>query len=838
MTIDRWDLAEAWFHRLVRLDAGGRDAALAELAREDAALATEIRALLDAHDREGVVDRVASALVGSASQVLRQDELTGSRIGPYELATLVGRGGMGDVYRGRDTRLGREVAVKVLPDWSVRDPAAEERFLAEARAIATLDHPNVCLLLEADRSDDGRLFMVTPYYEGETLQERLGRGPLQPMEAAEIAIQVAQGLAAAHDRGVIHRDIKPSNLLITSDGRVKILDFGVAKLSDAALTRPGETLGTLAYMSPEQLAGGDVDTRTDLWSLGVVLHEMLTGRRPLAGQPSDSTPLADVVHQLLRPSPDDRYQDAREVARELSRCQMGADLAAAPGSYRRWGLRLATALSLAAIGVASLTAIRGLVPHPGAPEPLHRVAVLPLEVFSDDPGQVHVAEGLHDVLIAELSRFQPIQVISRQSVRRFSATDRSLRSIAEELEVDAVGGGSLFASGDRIRLSLWLSGTRPEQLIWSESYEMPTVDVLRVQREAARDLAQAMGHPPSVRTPGATYDPRDPAALEAFLRGIFELGKFEDAIGPGPDQGEVRIRAAVAAFEEAVRIDPAWARAHGHLALAYHWLATGFRSAYPDQFFALSKAAAEKALELDPDEPQALASLGFVLFEHEQRWDDAERAIQRSLEIGGQSHWIHALLLQATGRLEEAIEAFHRAVDIDRTSEILRGQLGNAYRCAGRPEEAFALWEALLRQATPGREDRFYAQVYVGLAKSLSELSRHEEAVTLQERAVIVSDSFPPWVADLAWIRARAGQREEARRLVEWWDLRRPDGGYAPAAAMVMLGDTLRAVEIIEDQLRRHDRYATTFLCEPEYHLLREHPRVQQVVRQVGYPGA
>jgi serine/threonine protein kinase/dipeptidyl aminopeptidase/acylaminoacyl peptidase len=324
---------EELFHRLRPLESGARARLIAEISAEDSALGVELQSLLAAHDSGGAVDRLVLALAPLGEGGWPAD-LTGTSIGRYEISELIAHGGMGDVYRARDTRLGREVALKFLSVWLSRDPSARDRFLVEARIVSSLDHPNICTLLESGETDQGRLFLTMPCYVGESLKSRLTRGPLPPEEAVGIALQIARGLAAAHERGIVHRDIKPANLMLTEGGLVKILDFGVAKLADVSLTQPAQNPGTVAYMSPEQVAGKPVDGRSDLWALGVVFHEMLTGRRPFSDSPVPEVPgsLGDIIARLLSFRAEDRYPDAPTLARDL---EAWRDSASISGARRR-----------------------------------------------------------------------------------------------------------------------------------------------------------------------------------------------------------------------------------------------------------------------------------------------------------------------------------------------------------------------------------------------------------------------------------------------------------------------------------------------------------------------
>ncbi len=340
--MDRWNRVQELFHRLAPLSPRGRAQTLARLEQRDAILASEVASLLAAHDGRGAVDQLLAVLVPDLPWTNSDENLSGARIGHYSVLERIGRGGMGDVYRARGPDREDAVAIKVLPAWTRSGSHAEERFLAEARAASLLDHPSLCSVIETGSTESGRLYLVMPYYEGETLSARLARGAMPVADAIAVALQVAQGLVAAHGGGIIHRDIKPANLMLTRQGQLKILDFGVAKLAGVHLTRTGQKPGTLHYMSPEQMTGGTVDARSDLWSLGAVLFEMLTGQRPFGGDnpvavaravAASSAPPASslraevpaeldaIVDRLLQRNPDNRHDDAAAVTRELGALQ-------------------------------------------------------------------------------------------------------------------------------------------------------------------------------------------------------------------------------------------------------------------------------------------------------------------------------------------------------------------------------------------------------------------------------------------------------------------------------------------------------------------------------------
>ncbi len=696
-----WDRLEELFHELATLDPDARAIALRGITAGDPELAAELRTLLAAHDATGVLDelklRLGDIPIGADSG--KHDPLTGRTIGPYEVGPLIGRGSMGDVYRARDPRLDRELALKFLPRWMGLDPAARERFLVEARVVCSIDHPNVCLLLGLGESDDGRLFLVMPHYEGETLKSRLRRGPLALREGVDLALQLARGLDAVHRRGIVHRDIKPANILITADGSVKILDFGVAKLPDVELTRTGQRPGTASYMAPEQLLGNTVDGRADLWALGFVLFEMLTGRRPerdpmtgavsepglsgLSGLPGGVT---DVVRRLLAAAPEDRYPDARSLVRDLellargrrpleARARRLLGHAARPLTRVRRRPVLAAVAAIVAVLILMVSA-QGIVGHSAsAPARSAIIAVVnfrPLGQRSDE-----LAAAITRSTRDRLSVVRGIDVIGGTSsaAARFRAMPAP--GIARALGADYTLSATVevSAEGRRIEVRPELYGANGTEIpLWERSpIVVESSDLSLVVGRIAKDVALALDLTIGEAARAQLAPPsRDPAAYQAYLRGLTQRGR------PSEER-----------FREALALDSTFALAHVELA-AEAFYRTWFGASSADS--AQMRDHATAAIRYAPRLYAGYLAMGLFHRSVTRDNDSALAYFQRALALApGNAEVRHflATVLWNAGMLDSALTEARRAAALDplnpsavsRVSRILlwRGELEQAW---------------------------------------------------------------------------------------------------------------------------------------------------------------
>ncbi|HEY7514827.1 MAG TPA: serine/threonine-protein kinase, partial [Vicinamibacteria bacterium] len=487
----------------------------------------------------------------------------GTRLGPYEVVAPLGAGGMGEVYRARDTRLKREVAVKVLPETYSQDPERLRRFEQEALAASALNHPNL-LTIHDFGTEGGSPYVVSELLEGQTLRERLSSGAVDEATAIDYGVQIANGMASAHEKGIVHRDVKPENIFVTRDGIVKILDFGLAKLTHpersggepaeaptfTALTEPGVVMGTIGYMSPEQVKGLPADPRSDLFSVGAVLYEMLSGRRAFSGathaetmsailrdEPAAlspepvPTPLERVVRRCLAKSPDDRFQSARDLAfalRETSGSHGALSGTRRAPSARKpvWGVAAGLlVLAIAAAVAVDVGRIRERLFGAGGAVPVRSLAVLPLENLSGDPGQDYLADGMTEALTASLAQIRSVKVIARTSAMQYKGTKKPLREIARELRVDAVVQGSFARSGDRVRITAELIRGETESHLWARTFDRELGDVLTLQGEIARSIAGQIEAELTTDEKSRLTKKRPVAAkaYEAYLLGRFLL---------------------------------------------------------------------------------------------------------------------------------------------------------------------------------------------------------------------------------------------------------------------------------------------------------------------------
>ncbi|HEX6070871.1 MAG TPA: protein kinase [Longimicrobiaceae bacterium] len=840
MTLDplRWELVRARFDELVDLPEGERSSRLRELRAQDPELGGAVHSLLTADESAGsdLADLDDALLVPGAPDPWSPEApaepgdalgLSGRTISHYRVIGALGAGGMGFVYRAEDTRLHRTVALKfLLPQLSL-DDAARERFLQEARSAGSLDHPNLCTIHAVEEADAGRLFLAMPLYPGETLKARIARvGPLPIDQALDIARQIARGLVCAHEAGIVHRDLKPGNIMLLPDGMVKILDFGLAKARDATLSAADGTVGTLAYMAPEQLLHQPVDARSDLWALGVVLYEMLTGTRPFPGdrdheiasavvhgrvsEPSrqrEEIPAAvdDLVLTLLQKKPARRLSSAAEALAELGRLSSGTREDSIPSSgWKREALLLLPSRALrrplqltAAIVIAlALVLVGGMIGRallataPAVPS----IAVLPL----DNPGgsvDESLASGLQLEIITSLGSASGLQVISSQSVREYAGSTAPADEIGASLGADFVLSGSTQRYGHQIRVALQLTDASTNRNLWSDRYETSdTADLFQLQTRVAQSVADAL----RVRlTAGERARLSRLPTSNTRAYNLYVRGQEYEARGTARDQ-----RIAASLYQEAVALDANFALAYARKSIVDGRI---FRvSESPDRWSPQqaerSRQAAEMAMRLRPDLPEAHLARGYYLYHVHSDYGGALEAFETALRAMPNDADAHAALADVyrrMGRWEEAVSELRRAMELDPRDPERARNLAATYRQMRRYPEAIQALDRAIQLAPDlygHRETRARIMVgWLGTPDSLAAVLRHAPADWLTS-----SDAAAVRV-DLAGLQRRPADALVAFASLtpELMDARLADGStdlhQLRARAYALAGDTLRA---------------------------------------------
>jgi len=795
----------------------------------------------------------------------------GTRLGPYEILAPLGAGGMGEVYRARDTRLLREVAIKVVPPSLADRPGALERFEREAQAVAALSHPHIVVIHDVGH-EGSTSYLVMELLEGETLRARLKRGPLPESAAIDLARKVATALAATHSKGVIHRDLKPENLFLTSD-TIKILDFGLsmASIPQATVdtsssptatrgTLPGAVLGTMGYMSPEQLLGRGADARSDIFAFGAVLFEILTARPAFAGEStlerasailrdrpdlshSGAGPaLTAIVYRCLEKDASGRFQTAQdlvkalqdlpsaEVASGLPRRLPESETASAsapsrPGepSLPRRALLVA---SLAAALVLAFALWWWRAALSGSAQPaISALAILPLANLTGDPAQDYLVDGIHDALVATLSNIPALRVTSRTSVRSTQLKGLTIPEIASKLGVDAVVEGSVLRQGPLVRITTELIAASPERPLWSASFDGETDHVFALQGEVARAITeQVRGQLTPVEVSRlAGPKPVPPEAEEAYLRGR-HLWRA---------QTESSVREAVDYFEEALRHQPNFPLAYSGLAdsfIALSWV--GPEPIPAAEAYPRAKAAASRALELDPTAAEAWVSLGIVHWRYDWDWPAAEQAFRRALGLNGSSaeahHW-YALFLATMGRHDEARGEMEIARRLDPLSLLISINTAWTAYFAGRYDDARREIESAIR-FWPGVSVPYYHRALLH-----ERLGKLDLAIADLERAVELGGPLPYLLGTLGYMQGRAGDQTGARGTLGRIQRLRSSPASAAALVHVGLGEHARALAQLDRALAERDAYLVFLKTNPLWDSLREEPGFQDLLRRVGF---
>ena len=781
----------------------------------------------------------------------------GKRLGPYEIVSLIGAGGMGEVYKAKDTRLRRTVAVKVLPSHLSSDAERRGRFEREARAASALNHPNITTVYDIGQDEDTR-YIVMEFVEGKTLRELVSDGPLSAKKMLPLATQIAEGLAKAHQAGIAHRDLKPENLMVTDDGLVKILDFGLAKLmpqstvADSEMdtvtkaTQQGALLGTLQYMSPEQAASRPIDYRSDQFSFGSILYEMATGKlafkkdtmpQTLAAIIQDEpepirklnkeipAELSAIVERCLAKNADERYESTAELARELKNVPETSPAWRARRRVLWTAAGLVAAFLAFAFGPNLIRLSERVLPSATRP-PIESIAVLPLHNLSGDPEQDYFADGLTEALITDLAKIGALKVISRTSAMRYKGTDKPLSEIAQELNVDAVIEGSALRSGDRVRVTAQLIDVETELALWAETYERDFQDLLVLQSEVAQAVAREIevAVSPEETTRLASAPPVNPEAHENYLKGLFHWYKLT------PQE----LATALSYFELALEKDPDYAPAH--VGIAKVWAARSTATAgvsLPHDVAPKWKAATVRAVELDPNLAEARAAMAGKAAWYDWDWEVADTEFRRAIELNPNyafARVFYGLFLTAMGRLDEAREQVERGLEIDPHNFMFQTYLGTVLYRSRRYDEALEQFRNALSIEPNFRDARG------GLAAAFHEKGLFDDAFReANESFRLRGDHELAEALESSYenVGYRGAMRLAADTLAarsNFADAMRVAGLYTYA------GDQERALEWLEKAYEARVHTMIYLNVNPGWDPLRSDPRFQDLLRRMNLP--
>jgi serine/threonine protein kinase/tetratricopeptide (TPR) repeat protein len=828
----------------------------------------------------------------------------GTRLDRYEIRSQIGAGGMGEVYLAQDTRLGRTVALKILPANVAADRQRMQRFIQEAKAASGLNHPNILTVYEIGQAGPTH-FIASELIDGETLRQILNARRIEMLEALDISAQSASALSAAHAAGIIHRDIKPENIMLRRDGIVKVLDFGLAKLSERVdpqqvvdaeaatkalvQTEPGVVMGTAAYMSPEQARGKDVDARTDIFSLGAVIYEMLSGRAPFAGEtaadiigalihkepqplstlvPNIPAELQHIVSKALRKDRDERYQTVKSLHVDLKTLKQELDFSAklersvSPGSKDAATMNSAQAATAnaAMAGTQAVTArptssaeylVGGIKQHKlgfavavlllatigfgywrytnraSNAAPIETLAVLPFTNASGNSDIEYLSDGLTESLITSLSQLPKLSVKARSSVFRYKGKDALPQQVGKELNVQAILNGRLVQRGNDLTLHIELVDVNTETALWSGDYSRSMTNLVSLPSEIARDVSSKL----RLKLSGpdeqklAKNYPADPEAYRLYLNGRYHLTKL---VLSEAEKG-------VSYFKQAIEIDPTYALAYVGLADGYraHSLSTGELPS--TEFLPKAKAAAQKAIDIDDTLAEAHAALGNIMFWYDWDWNGAENQCKRALELNPNSsdaHQVYANLLSFTGRHPEALAEAKRARELDPFNLRTNALEGQYLVHAGQIDEALARF-----QKTFELDPNFWF-AHLFAASAYIEKGMFSEAVAEARKARVRPGVSSHPTAFLGYALAKSGKQAEARTELAAL-LKLANERYVPPYYIALiyngLGERDEALTWLERGLEQRDPRMVFLKVERKWNNLRDDPRFQDLLRRVGF---